>query len=1056
MTLTRQLKEEIRQLMDDYWNFYFRGDLDAWASYLDDDYKNIGTTQEEIWDSREEILNYSREILPQFVGQVELRNKQTHVYAVDPYIMVHEFGDLYLKSGEDWNLYNEFRLSSLLKQIDGQWKIWHQHGSYPDSMTQQGEAFAFNKLVAENKKLQAAVAKRTIELEEKSRELEIEAALERIRAAGMAMHHTSELQHVIETVARQSHLLDMNVTGGVFICINDEIEDDLWFWGASGATDYMKRTCLPYFDKPIYTGLINAVKQRKGFVVEEYTKDEKDEFFMHVLKRPPYSNMTPDQKQDLLSRDGGYTRSVAVMEHTTIFMINHHGRIFSKSENDILQRIAKVFEQSYVRFRDIQQAEAQAREAQIEAALERVRSRAMAMQHSNELADLVAKVFEEMTDLNIVLTRCIIWIFDPEDRSTRMWMANPEAETGAESYFVPYHEHPPYLSALKAWDERDPQWVYDLEGQIKDAWDDQLLIETELVKLPEQVKLAMREPNSVILSAAFNNFGALQTAGLEPLSEEHLDILGRFGRVFDLTYTRFHDLQQAEKQAHQARIEVALERVRARALAMQEPEELKEVADVLRQEMGALGVEELETSSIYIRHEAGDNAECWYALKDIREAGSNIISGSFELNLSDTWVGREMLKLYNAEAERSSIVMSGDKRIEWIHYCEKRSPALKGYYGEVIPDRTYHLYKFSHGAIGAAAAGDISEESWDLLHRAASVFSLAYSRFKDLTQARIDLHRLKEEKARAEDALQELRTTQTQLIHAEKMASLGELTAGIAHEIQNPLNFVNNFSEVSQELLDEMKEELTDGNYEEVELIAQSVIQNLGKITEHGKRADGIVKGMLQHSRSSKNEKDLTDINVLADEYLRLAYHGLRAKDKSFNANFETDFDPNLPMIKVIPQDIGRVLLNLINNGFYAVTERKRSESAGRSRGTSPENSQGASAGRSRGTSSDHTQSGETESLDITEEYSPRVTIKTTHKNDHIRTEVSDNGNGIPADIIDKIFQPFFTTKPTGEGTGLGLSMSYDIVTKGHGGELKVESAEGEGTTFVIILPIGD
>jgi signal transduction histidine kinase len=270
-------------------------------------------------------------------------------------------------------------------------------------------------------------------------------------------------------------------------------------------------------------------------------------------------------------------------------------------------------------------------------------------------------------------------------------------------------------------------------------------------------------------------------------------------------------------------------------------------------------------------------------------------------------------------------------------------------------------------------------------------------------------------------SLDELKAAQKQLIHAEKMASLGELTAGIAHEIQNPLNFVNNFSDVSAELADELKEELAVGNWQLAKEIADDIIQNLEKIHHHGKRADGIVKGMLQHSRTTSNEKESTDINVLADEYLRLAYHGLRAKDKSFNAEFKTAFDPSLPTIQVIPQDIGRVLLNLINNAFYAVA-KKASET------NNPE-------------------------------YKPEVSIHTRKRSDGIEIRVQDNGGGIPGEIRDKIFQPFFTTKATGEGTGLGLSLSYDIITKGHGGRLEVESktadgASGEetGTEFIIVL----
>jgi two-component system, NtrC family, sensor kinase len=267
-----------------------------------------------------------------------------------------------------------------------------------------------------------------------------------------------------------------------------------------------------------------------------------------------------------------------------------------------------------------------------------------------------------------------------------------------------------------------------------------------------------------------------------------------------------------------------------------------------------------------------------------------------------------------------------------------------------------------------------------------------------------------------EKTLADLKSTQSQLIQSEKMASLGELTAGIAHEIQNPLNFVNNFSEVSNELIDEMKDELKKGNYKEAEEIAEDVRQNLEKINHHGKRADGIVKGMLQHSRSSSGTKEPTDINALCDEYLRLAYHGLRAKDKSFNAKFETSFDEAVGKLNVIPQDIGRLILNLINNAFYAATQNP------------PSGGRGAE---------------------------PTVWVSTKKEGKTVLISIRDNGPGIPASIKEKIFQPFFTTKPTGQGTGLGLSLSYDIV-KAHGGELKVETKEEEGTTFTIILPVAN
>lgn len=273
---------------------------------------------------------------------------------------------------------------------------------------------------------------------------------------------------------------------------------------------------------------------------------------------------------------------------------------------------------------------------------------------------------------------------------------------------------------------------------------------------------------------------------------------------------------------------------------------------------------------------------------------------------------------------------------------------------------------------------------------------------------------LTEQKNELENTVALLQTTQQQLIQSEKLASLGELTAGIAHEIQNPLNFVNNFSEVSVELLDEMQLELNNGDKDEAIAIAGDIKQNLEKIIHHGKRADGIVKGMLQHSRASNGVKEAVDINNLADEYLRLAYHGLRAKDKTFNSELITSFAPDLPKVNIVPQDVGRVFINLFNNAFYAVHQKQKLGDA---------------------------------------TYKPVVEVTTASKDGVVEVRVRDNGTGIPDAIKEKIMQPFFTTKPSGEGTGLGLSLSYDIIAKGHGGTIKIDSKENEFTEFTIVLP---
>ncbi|MBI1779941.1 MAG: hypothetical protein HYR66_01010 [Sphingobacteriales bacterium] len=297
-----------------------------------------------------------------------------------------------------------------------------------------------------------------------------------------------------------------------------------------------------------------------------------------------------------------------------------------------------------------------------------------------------------------------------------------------------------------------------------------------------------------------------------------------------------------------------------------------------------------------------------------------------------------------------------------------------------------HFLPFLQGMVYVGNTEPLKEEDLNLVHSLAEAFSTAYARYEDFKK-------LEAAKQQVENTLQELRVTQKQLVQSEKMASLGELTAGIAHEIQNPLNFVNNFSEVNKELLAELKELIKKGNYDEVNTIADDVIINEEKINHHGERAATIVKSMLQHSRSSSGTKEPTDINALCDEYFRLAYHGLRARDKSFNAVMKTDFDKNIGNVPVIPQDLGRVVLNLITNAFYVVDEKSKQTITG---------------------------------------YEPTVSVSTKKINNRVEIKVADNGNGIPQKILDKIFQPFFTTKPTGQGTGFG----------------------GEGSTFTIQLPI--
>ena len=381
----------------------------------------------------------------------------------------------------------------------------------------------------------------------------------------------------------------------------------------------------------------------------------------------------------------------------------------------------------------------------------------------------------------------------------------------------------------------------------------------------------------------------------------------------------------------------------------------------------------------------------YYAKKGLKEAQlisfqRNILAASTLLaELYEPRDAKEALRYYKiATAAKDSLF--GKENMQMIAQEQERQEEIKN--AEITYQNQFRQYA--------------------LLAGLAILLLVAFFLYRNNQEEKKAKNLIQEQKDKVETTLSQLKSTQAQLIQSEKLASLGELTAGIAHEIQNPLNFVNNFSEVSAELVEEMNQELDNGDINEAKEIANDLKQNLEKINFHGKRASSIVKGMLEHSRQTSGERELTDINILADEYLRLSYHGIRSKDSSFNSDYETDFDETLPKIEVISQDMGRVLLNLINNAFWAVKTVTK----------------------------------------------PLVTVKTEQYDNQIIIKVIDNGQGMSEEVKAKIFQPFFTTKPTGQGTGLGLSLAYDIVTKGHGGTIDVESVEGDGTTFIVKLQI--
>jgi len=850
--------------------------------------------------------------------------------------------------------------------------------------------------------------------EAQAREVQIEMALEKVRSRTMAMQKGEELQDVVVLLYKE--LIALGVTNFAtcgYVEINEETNRQAT-WVTSPGGDSLGLFHLPLTGDVHFDARYAAWKNKQTVFHQTVAGTERRkhlEYAITTFNSKEAEEMVRNQFPDptvfyCFNFSHGYLHLVS-------------GSLLTKEEENLLARFTKVFEQTYARFLDLKKAEAQAREAQIEAALEKVRSRSLAMQKSDELLDVIGIVSEQLHVLRLKFDT-ICFGESNKDGAVKFWLTSKGLPKPI-LVDVPPIKNKGVQRVVKAQKDGLKFLADVVTGKTYTEWNNHMLINSQLQYLPEAAKTYLAGTSGFARSSFFLKEIALYAMNyqIEPFSDTDNAIFNRFAQVFDQSYTRFLDLQKAEAQAREAQIEAALERVRSRSLEMSESSEMQNVANEILEQVRAVGlkIDALAMSGVI------DNDSDY----DVWVGGANSKKPLRIPYNNETQVQREFNKAIKERPEFFTKTYTGKVMKDYFK-------VLKGTGNSFNPEivafmktctgftTTLTFMKNSGIQLIRYSEEAFSKEDNAVIVRFGRVFEQAYIRFLDLQKAeeqtllaQQNLIRLQTQKQRAEEALSELQQTQTQLIQSEKMASLGELTAGIAHEIQNPLNFVNNFSEVSKELLEEMQEEIENGDLEEVKAIMDDITQNLEKINHHGKRADGIVKGMLQHSRSSSGKKEPTDINALADEYLRLAYHGLRAKDKSFNAELVTDFDETIGEIDVIPQDIGRVMLNLITNAFYAVNEKKSIAGKG---------------------------------------FKPTVSVKTKKEKEVIRIAVTDNGKGIPKDIVDKIFQPFFTTKPTGEGTGLGLSMSYDIVTKGHGGELKVETNQGVGTTFIIYLPI--
>ncbi|TRO64164.1 ATP-binding protein [Christiangramia sabulilitoris] len=843
--------------------------------------------------------------------------------------------------------------------------------------------------------------------EAQTKQAHIEAALERVRSRSMGMQNSKDFSSVTTEMFNQLRNFggDLFATGIVFC---DKHKDHVEQWHSIPGAGMMSPFIVPKNLDYIHEYRYNQWKKGEELFSIEIPGDFIEQHFQDIFNLPSAQKVLRDMDENDTPMPGAPPWEIDYgASFKNGYILVSALQVFEEAH--ILPRFAKVFEQAYTRYLDLEKAELQAREAQVEAALERIRSRSIGMQKSEDLADLSLELVKQVQELGVSTWFCAFNIYDDEEKGSLEWGSNgqgvfPKYRTPREGIFLKYYKAGQQGQSLlvnEIGEDECPahyEYLCSLPG-----------VGEQLLQMKAQ---GISFPTSQIDHVAFFKYGYLLFITYEPVPESY-EIFKRFARVFEQSYTRFLDLQKAEERAREARVETALEKVRSRTLAMEDSREFTETSMVVFEQLLELGI---SPNRLFIGLIDSDLAaiDAWATNED----GSRLAS-HFKLEATKNRAISRMLDGWKQGKTSQIIDLEGRELQDYFKYLnEELNISFQG--GIEQKRRIQYLAYFSGGLIGLASGEEQDEDALELLERFAAVFNLTYIRFKDLKvaeanaiKAKQDLKEIKAARENAEKALTELQQTQKQLIQSEKMASLGELTAGIAHEIQNPLNFVNNFSEVSNELLDEIAEEIEKGDLGEVREILKDIRNNLNKINHHGKRADAIVKGMLQHSRKGNSEIEPTDLNILCDEYLRLAYHGLRARDKSFNANLETDFDPELGNVAVMAQEIGRVILNLLTNAFYAVLQKRNNTN---------------------------------DPL-----YEPKVSISTHKETNRVLIRVKDNGCGIPKKNLDKIFQPFFTTKPTGQGTGLGLSLSYDIV-KAHGGVLEVKTQKNKGTTFTIII----
>jgi signal transduction histidine kinase len=822
--------------------------------------------------------------------------------------------------------------------------------------------------------------------EASAREAHIEAALERVRYRAMAMQTSDDVGDATVTMFNELTGLGIDtVRSGIAILHGEFME--VWTIGKNKEGDTVKGVGLIEVKlHPLWVYFRKNWSEHKTFTYYFLQGKDKNDYIRIISNIPGYQ-----LSQKKIEFPDVHVQ-MYIFEEGGVFAFSRQAH--SDQDKELMIRFTKVFGLTFRRYQDLKKAEAQAREATIQACLERIRGKAMAMHSTRDLADTIHSFYHELASLHLAPIRCGVGLINKEHHTADLSTMNTTTDGHSVEALgvIRLSGHKVLERVYENWTKQQDYYPVLRGNQIKEYY--QVL--KPQINFPEY-------PDDMVQYGYFFFFpeGGVYAWTEKEMHEDELNIYRRFTSVLSLTYKRHKDLKNAEDRAQLAVKEASLDRVRAEIASMRNTNDLQRITPLIWKELRTLNISFVRCG-VFIMDDTDQKIQIFLSNPD----GAAI--AAFDLR-------------YDTPGEYADIISHWRQKIPYANHwginsfsdladilVKRKVLKSRHQYLKTMPkDGIYlHFLPFNQGMLYVGNTSALEHSQLNLVQCVADAFATAYARYEDFI-------RLEEAKQQVEKTLRELKQAQQQLIHSEKMASLGELTAGIAHEIQNPLNFVNNFSEVNLELTDELDAALTKGKIDDIHIIAEDIRANQGRILEHGKRAEAIVRSMLMHSRNSTGQKEWTDVNSLVDEYVKLSYHGFRSREKDFNVPIFTELDANVGKLELVAQDVGRVILNLMNNSLYAVKERAVREGP---------------------------------------KYKPEICVITRKVKKGVEIIVKDNGPGIPDSVRDKIFQPFFTTKPTGQGTGLGLSLSYDIITKGHGGDISIESNSKQGTSIIILL----